>query len=200
MKTQNQNWLPTFMELPITELLPNEGQIEGVPANPRHWSKDEEEKVARSLEETPELYAARPCIVYPLDGKYIVIGGNLRLASSKVLGLQVVPCAVQPVDTPAWKLKEIASKDNVQGGHWDYDMLREDWGDFPWEDWGVPAWETPATEAKAEAHEDDFDESKDVVKCRAHKGEVWVCGNHRVMCGDSTDTDSVKRLMGGGIG
>ena len=118
----------------------NTGQIGGVPANPRQWLRKELNKLKKSLEETPELFEARGIIVYPLAGRFIVLGGNMRLEASRELGLETVPCIVLPEGTPAEKLKEIVIKDNGSFGDWDLVALSEKWGYLPLGDWGVPQW------------------------------------------------------------
>lgn len=187
------------MELKITQLAQNKGQIAGLPANPRQWKKADVERLAKSIEETPELLEARPIIVMPHEGKYIVLGGNLRLAALKHLGRKDVPVYVLPEDTPTDKQKEIVIKDNGSFGEWDYDVLANEWDDLPLADWGVPSWETE-TEEVANVTEDDFDEEQDEIHVRCQKGDIWQLGDHRLMCGDSTDLEAVKRLMGGGVG
>lgn len=129
-----------MMELKITQLSQNSGQITGLPANPRQWKKADVERLAKSIEETPELLDARPLIVMPHDGKYIVLGGNLRLAALKHLGRKAAPVYVLPDDTPIDKQKEIVIKDNGSFGEWDFDMLANEWDDLPLANWGVPAW------------------------------------------------------------
>lgn len=59
------------------------------------------------------------------------------------------------------------------------------------EDWGMDA------VAKKEAEEDDFDESTDNIETRCNKGDLWQLGEHRLLCGDSTKTEDVQRLMQG---
>lgn len=119
----------------------NTGQVWGLPSNPRQWTKDELRRLAASLLETPELFEARPCLVYPHEGKYIVLGGNFRLAASKENKAKEVPCIVFPADTPVEKLKEIVIKDNGAFGSWDFDALANEWDDLPLADWGAPAWD-----------------------------------------------------------
>lgn len=119
----------------------NTGQIGGVPANPRQWLRKELNKLKKSLKETPELFEARGIIVYPLAGRFIVIGGNMRLEASRELGLETVPCIVLPEGTQAEKLKEIVIKDNGSFGDWDLVALSEKWGNLPLGDWGVPQWD-----------------------------------------------------------
>ena len=109
----------------IKEIDQNKGQIAGLPANPRQWTRDDVERLAKSIEETPELLEARPLIAMPHDGKYIVLGGNLRLAALKRLGRKEAPVYVLPEDTPIDKQKEIVVKDNGSFGEWDYDVLAD---------------------------------------------------------------------------
>ena len=179
---------------------PNNGQIEGLPSNPRKWSEEELENLKKSILETPELLEARGIIVVPNNERYIVLGGNMRLAALRSLGWTDIPCIVLPENTPAEKLREIVIKDNGSFGEWDTSMLAADWSDLPLDSWGVDAdWSTD-TEAAANdesAEEDDFDESTDIVETRCKLGELWELGAHRLMCGDSTDTQMLEALMGG---
>ena len=181
----------------------NTGQVWGLPSNPRQWTKDELRKLAASLLETPELFEARPCLVYPHEGKYIVLGGNFRLAASKENKAKEVPCIVFPADTPVEKLKEIVIKDNGAFGSWDFDALANEWDDLPLTDWGTPAWDGDAADVPsipaASAREDDFDEDKDEIHVLCAKGDIWQLGEHRLMCGDSVQLADVQQLMGGGL-
>ena len=184
----------------ITLLDPNEGQMEGLPSNPRKWSADELQRLRRSIEETPELLEARGIIVVPHAGRYIVLGGNMRVAALRGLGRTEAPCIVLPESTPAEKLREIVIKDNGSFGEWDTSMLAADWSDLPLDSWGVDAdWSADAEAAVNDesAEEDDFDESTDIVETRCKLGELWELGAHRLMCGDSTDTEVLEKLMGG---
>lgn len=135
----------------INEIVPNEGQIQGLPTNPRQWTRSEMEKLKKSLQETPELFEARGILVYPKDGQFIVLGGNMRLSASKALKLKEVPCIIIPEDTPVDKLKEIVIKDNGSFGEWDYDLLANEWDSLPLPDWGVPAWETDEVDQEGDS-------------------------------------------------
>ena len=142
-----------FKKLPVSKLTMNTGQIEGVPANPRQWTQADLDRLAASIEETPELLDARGAIVVPHKGKFVVLGGNMRLTAAKKLGLTEMPCAVLPEDTPSEKMKEIVVKDNGAFGAWDFDALANEWDDLPLTDWGVPAWKEEKNEGEKE-HED----------------------------------------------
>lgn len=184
-------------KIKCSKLVMNEGQIDGLPINPRQWKKDDIERLARSLQETPELFEMRPCIVYPLGAKYIVLGGNMRLTAARSLKLTEVPCVIVPEGTATDKLKEIVIKDNGSFGEWDYDELANAWSDLPLEDWGVPAWDSQPTPEVKEAEEDDFDENTEEIETRVQKGDIWKLGDHRLMCGDSTSETDIAELMDG---
>lgn len=182
----------------LTDLVLNEGQVAGLPTNPRQWTRAELENLKKSLQETPELLEARGILVYPYDGKYLVLGGNMRLSALKALKAKDAPCIVFPEDTPIDKLKEVVIKDNGSFGEWDFDSLANEWGDLPLTDWGVPAWETEHADAplSEDAVDDDFDESE-VKESICKPGDLWILGEHRLLCGDSTKPDDISRLMDG---
>ena len=186
------------IRIKLVDLVQNKGQIPGLPGNPRQWTKEDVDRIAKSLRETPELFDLRPCLVFPYEGQNIILGGNLRYEGARRNKDKDVPCAVIPTGTPVEKLKEIVIKDNGSFGQWDYDALANEW-DEPLADWGVPAWETEDKPEHVAVKEDDFDEEKDEIHVRCKKGDIWQLGDHRLMCGDSTDLETVKRLMGGGI-
>ena len=122
----------------------------------------------------------------------------MRLSALKSLKAKDVPCIVFPEDTPIDKLKEVVIKDNGSFGAWDFDQLANEWGDLPLVDWGVPAWETERADAplSEDAVDDDFDESE-VKESICKPGDLWILGEHRLLCGDSTKPDDISRLMDG---
>lgn len=65
-------------------------------------------------------------------------------------------------------------------------------------DWGLdPKDFAPDPTEPQDAQEDEFDEEKDAVAPVCQKGDIWLLGQHRLMCGDSTDADAVGRLLEG---
>ena len=191
-----------IVNIKVSKLAANTGQVAGLPTNPRQWTAKDVERLARSLAETPELFDARPCLVYPYGDRFVVLGGNMRLSAAKHNGAKEVPCIVFPADTPADKLREIVVKDNGAFGAWDFDALANEWDDLPLVDWGVPVWDGEGATAggldtdAADVQEDDFDEDGEIaVRCK--RGDIWQLGEHRLMCGDSIELAEVQRLMGG---
>lgn len=187
-----------IVKLKTADLAPNTGQVPGLPTNPRQWTSTDIDKIAASLRETPELFEARPVLVIPHGGKYVILGGNLRYEGARKNKEKEVPAIIFPEDTPPEKLREIVVKDNGSFGAWDYDALANEWDSLPLTEWGVPAWNTEQTQEDADApetQEDDFDEDADAVETRCKPGDVWELGAHRLMCGDSTDAEQVAKLM-----
>lgn len=118
-------------------LTENIGQVEGLPRNPR-WIKDERYMaLKKSIEDAPEFLEARMLLVYPHDGKYVVIAGNMRLKACKELGFKELPCYVFKEDTPVEKLREYTIKDNVEFGNIDWDCLANEWDTEELQDWGM---------------------------------------------------------------
>lgn len=142
--------------LPIESVKQNTGQIAGLPSNPRQWKQEDIDRIAKSLNETPELFDARPLIVYPHNGEYIIMGGNLRYEGAKKNGMLNVPVHVLPENMDVEKLKEIVLKDNGSFGEWDFDALANEWDALPLSDWGVPAWNTENLEETKPSEKKDL--------------------------------------------
>ena len=107
-----------YRNVAIGLLEENKGQIKGLPANPRQWTRMDLDSLKKSIEETPELLEARGCIAVPHEGRFVVLGGNMRLSACRELGMKEIPCYVFPESTPTAKLKEIVIKDNGSFGAW----------------------------------------------------------------------------------
>ena len=131
-----------ILKLKLSELTPNTGQIPGLPSNPRQWTKGDVDKIAKSLKETPELFEARPIIAVPYEGKYVILGGNLRYEGARKNKDKEAPVILFPENTPVEKMKEIVIKDNGSFGAWDIDQLANEWDNGHLADWGVPEWIT----------------------------------------------------------
>lgn len=105
----------------------NEGQIEGLPRNPRFIKDERFKKLVKSLQDDPEMLDLRELIVYPHGKHFVVIGGNMRLRAGKELGFELMPCKILPADTPIEKLKAYVIKDNNAFGNDDFDLLANEW-------------------------------------------------------------------------
>lgn len=136
----------------------NKGQIEGLPKNPRFIRDERFEALKKSIEDAPEMLALRELIVYPHNGKFVIIAGNMRFRACKDLGYKEIPCKVLDEDTPVEKLREYAIKDNVAFGSDDWDILANEWDAVELGDWGV---EIPDIDVKADEDEDAGEPDED---------------------------------------
>lgn len=128
------------VNIKLSNLYVNEGQIEGLPANPRFIRDEKFQKLKQSLIDDPEMLDIRELVVYPhptMTGKYIIIGGNMRYNAAKELGMTELPCKILPNDTPVEKMRAYTIKDNVGYGEWDMDLLANEWETDELQDWGV---------------------------------------------------------------
>jgi DNA modification methylase len=174
-------------------LLPNTGQIDGLPKNPRFIRDDRFKKLVKSIQDDPEMLELRELIVYPVGKKYVVIAGNMRLRAGIEIGLTEMPCKVLAADTPVEKLRAYAVKDNVPFGENDWDTLANEWDEDELVGWGM---ELPTVFNAGEAQEDDY-EIPDEIKTDIVLGDLFEIGPHRLLCGDSTDADQLSKLMNG---
>lgn len=126
----------------ISALELNNGQIEGLPKNPRFIRDNQFEKLKKSIEDFPEMLQYRELIVYPLNGKFVVVAGNMRLRAGQELGFTEFPCKVLPKETTVERLKEITIKDNNSFGEWDFDDLANEWDKEQLSEWGVETYDT----------------------------------------------------------
>ena len=161
----------TYIEL--KKLVYNTGQIEGVPRNPRKWTKEDVTALAASIVETPELFEARPLLVVPRGDRFIVIGGNMRLAAARELAMSAPPC-YEIENRSTENLKRMALKDNASFGEWDTVALTDEWPDCPLADWGIVLPPAPVEEqGDSDSMEaDEIERKKREFEERMRAGEI----------------------------
>lgn len=183
--------------LPISKLKTNNGQIAGLPKNPRFIRDERFEKLKQSIKELPSMLELRELIVVPQNGHYITIGGNMRLRAAKDIGLTELPCKVLDAKMPVETLAEIAVKDNVGFGQDDFDILANEWTDFPLTDWGMEGLDFETIEEPADA-EPQIDKAAELnKKWKVKSGDLFTIGDHRLICGDSCSPQAVERVLDG---
>lgn len=182
--------------IPLSQLVPNKGQIPGVPANPRTINVTKYKKLKESIEEDPEMLSLRELLVYFYEGKYVVIGGNMRYRAVKELGYKDVPCKIIPQDTPKDKLRREALKDNNNYGEWNYEELANLWDRDELERCAIDLPPMDGDVKEDEAEEDNFNPASVTGKPKAQEGDIYRLGRHRLICGDSTEPEVLQILMG----
>jgi site-specific DNA-methyltransferase (adenine-specific) len=175
----------------ITDIKPN-------PNNPRLIKDDKFKKLVQSIKDFPEMMEKRPIVcVTDTDGKLYPLGGNMRFKALKELNYKEVPDSWITLadDWTEEQRREFVIKDNVGFGEWDWEQLANEWDAEQLEEWGldVPTFETDEV---LEAEEDDFDTTPPEQPITV-LGDLYEIGEHRLLCGDSTDSDQVAKLMNG---
>lgn len=183
--------------IPLADIFPNKGQIPGVPKNPRSIRDDKFKLLKRSIEEDPEMLGLREILVYKYEGKHVIIGGNMRFRALKELGYSEAIVKVLPESIPAEKLRAIVIKDNSGFGDWDWEALGNMWDASDLTNWGLDVPELDNVKVEEEAEEDNFPVEEHLPKeARAKFGNIYALGKHRLICGDSTDAETVSLLVG----
>jgi DNA modification methylase len=170
----------------LSKLKPN-------PNNPRIIKDDKFKKLVKSINDFPKMMALRPIVV---DENFIVQGGNMRLKALQEIGFKDIPdeWVKQVKDLSEDEKKQFIIKDNVGYGEWDWDDLANNWDAEQLTEWGldIPNFESEVLEAE----EDNFS-IPDEIKTDIVLGDLFEIGEHRLLCGDSTDSDQVAKLMNG---
>jgi site-specific DNA-methyltransferase (adenine-specific) len=170
----------------LSTIIPN-------PNNPRLIKDDKFEKLCKSIQEFPAMMALRPMVT---DVNNVVLGGNMRLKALLHLGYKEVPdeWIKKASELTEDEVRRFIIADNVGFGEHDWELLRSDWDLNELEDWGV---DVPEFESEVlEAEEDDY-EIPDTIETDIVLGDLFEIGVHRLLCGDSTCSDTVAKLMGG---
>lgn len=165
-------------------------ELEG---NPRTIKKDDFERLKKSLQDNQDYFEARPIILSDRTGKLVIIAGNQRYKAAKAIGLTEVPTVLLSGLTEE-REREIVIRDNVENGEWDMDILANEWNVDDLKGWGADVnWDEP----EQEVIEDEAPEANESEPADSVLGGIYQLGNHRLMCGDSTDAGSVAILMDG---
>jgi len=186
------------MMIKTSKLVCNNGQIEGVSKNPRIIKDVAYLTLKESIQNDNSHLFTNELKVFELNGKFVVISGNMRLRVCKELNIKEVPCKIIPSNWTVAQIQKEAIVSNVAAGEWDTEALANEWFDLPLAEWGLTAaaeWDTEL-ETELQAKEDDYEEPEN-IKVDVFLGDLIEIGEHRLLCGDSTCSDTVARLMNG---
>ena len=166
-------------------------EVKSNPNNPRIIKDDKFQKLVKSIKEFPEMLKIRPIVV---NADMVVLGGNMRLKACKEAGLKQV-AIIKAEDLTEDQQKQFIIKDNVGFGEWDWEDLANNWDAEQLTDWGldIPDFKPEVLEAE----EDEFDVPDGGIDTDIVLGDLFEIGEHRLLCGDSTDSDQVAKLMNG---
>ena len=172
-----------IIKLNINEVIP-------YPDNPRK-NDNAVDAVAESIKQCGY------CSPIVIDEDNVILAGHTRLKALKKLKWKEVECVRKTGLTEEQKKKyRILDNKTNELAEWDFDLLEEEINglDFDGFDFGfdMSAFEEPQTIIEDEPPEVD-EENEPITKL----GDIWQLGDHRLMCGDSTDAGTVAILMDG---
>jgi hypothetical protein len=163
----------------ISELTP-------APYNPRESTEKQESQLKQSLKK----FGVVEPIIYNKQTGYIV-GGHFRVRELQKLGYTEIECVI--VDLSEEDEKELNIRLNANTGQWDWDELANNFELDDLNDWGL---EVPNMKHELEAEDDNFEEPEN-IETDIVLGDLFEIGEHRLLCGDSTDINKVELLMNG---
>lgn len=164
--------------------------------NPRN-----NEKAVGAVAESIKEFGFKVPIV--IDSNYTIVAGHTRKKASELLGLEKVPCIMANDLTPE-KIKAYRLADNktAELAEWDFEKLEKEMAELTAFDFDMSAFgfDESLFDIETQAEEDNFDTEQaleEIEEPTTQRGDIWQLGTHRLICGDSTDLNTIKRLMNG---
>ncbi len=165
--------------------------------NARTHSPEQITKLRSSLR---EFGFVNPVLI---DREYNVLAGHGRIAAAKEEGIKEVPCVFVEHLSEAQKKAYILADNRMSlDAGWDDELLKVEMASL--QEMGFDVGMTGFNESEladlfetdTEGEEDNFDVDAELEKpCFSKTGDVWHIGRHTVICGDSTDPETYKRLL-----
>jgi DNA modification methylase len=211
-KRSKQNDIPASGELGLTDCKPPffAEQITQVPINSLKTSNRSLRRHGPAKQKKLEANIRQFGFIVPIvvNEHDRVLAGEARLAAARKLGLQTVPAVVvnhlTPAQTEAFR---IADNRLVELSNWDEEALRDTFdtileidGDFELELTGFETAEIDGLfEIASTAPEADPDDEtpERVSNPAVRRGDLWLIGEHRLLCGDATSADDLALLLDG---
>jgi len=168
-------------------------QLKVNPKNPRVIKDDAFGRLCESLKEDLQYFEARPILV---NKDMVIFAGNQRFKAAKEIGLKEVPVIV--LDNPELEAKRMI-RDNMSSGEWNIEMLALDFNADFLRDIGFPEGELETMFNGAnildESQLDNVPEPPEEAITKP--GDLWLLGEHRLLCGDSSKPEDVNKLLDG---
>lgn len=179
------------LELKIIEI----DKLKPHPKNPRIHPKSALEKLKRSIQ---EFGWTNPVLVSE-DG--FILAGHARVKAAKELGIKEVPVIFLPLTGEKAEAYMIADNRLQEETKWDNEILEDLMKDLSTMDFDLEI--TGFDKGEIDdildglLYKDDFKVNvEDLIEPRIKKGEVWKLGRHKIICGDSTNDNVWKKLLG----
>lgn len=163
--------------------------------NARKHDDDDVSKIENSID---EFDFNDPIGIWGKDN--IIVEGHGRLLAAKKAGLLEVPCIrLDHLSEEQRKAYTLAHNKTAENSEWDLDTLADELASIENIDMSDFGFDADIEIEEEETKEDDY-ELNLPKEPKSKLGDIYQLGEHRLMCGDSTDIESVKKLTGGGTG
>ena len=148
------------------------------------------DKVASSIRE----FGFKVPVVIDKDG--VIVAGHTRVKAAEHLGIKEIPCIVAD-DLTEEQIKAFRLADNktAEFADWDFEILAEELADINDIDMSEFGFDIDALDD--EEPETEEDETPQEAESRCRRGDLWKLGGCRLLCGDSTNSATIDRLMDG---
>ena len=173
-----------YVTLKLADIIPYEN-------NPR-LNDEAVEYVAESIKQCGYI---SPIVI---DEDNIILCGHTRLKALEQLGKAEAEVMIVKGLTEEQKKKyRLLDNKTNEFADWDFDLLASELEDLDFEGFDF-GFDVEEIESDTEVIEDDYEPQDVETRCKL--GDLWQLGNHRLICGDSTDVNAIERLMGGATG
>jgi DNA modification methylase len=171
-------------------------ELHHYPNNPRIWTQLQLDQLKSSIRRNGWL---EPIVVNRAEGSFnVILGGNMRFCAAKELGYTEIPAICVNVKDKK-KEKEIVLRLNKNTGSWDIEKLKVFEVGFLLEIGFDDSDLGKIWDEALGAEDDQFDVEKaisEIKKPKSKLGDLYDLAGHRLLCGDSTDPNVVRRLVG----
>lgn len=165
----------------------------------KDWAKNPRRFTAKGMD---DLKASMTRLGYidpiAINADGTIIGGHARKKMLKELGLKEIDVRVPDRQLTDKEIEEAVVRLNKNvAGEWDFDALANNFDTQDLIEWGFAAEDLGITVEPTEGLTDPDEVPEPPADPVSKLGDVWILGNHRLMCGDSTSIDAIEKLMGG---
>jgi len=181
------NW--HIQTIPIKNLKPH-------PKNPRSITKDQ-------MQHLTDLIAKFGLIDLPIvNTDMTIIGGHQRIKILKKQKVKEVDCWVPNRELTEEEVNHLCIGHNLNQGNWDYEILANEWEMLDLLEWGFTEQQLLGLESEDKDDSKSLEDDSEVLEPAKDEdaitklGDLYELGNHRLICGDSTDGDTVNKVMG----
>ena len=160
----------------------------------KNTKKHDETQINNVAESIKQYGFVQPIVI---DKNNVVVIGHCRLLAAKKLKIKDVPCVCVD-DLTEEQVKALRIVDNKSNeSPWDFDFLADELADLDLSDFNFDFGIDTDADEETEIVEDEAPEVDEENEPITKLGDIWQLGRHRLMCGDSTDKETVELLMNG---